>query len=581
MAQKSNQPDESNSNTDIKPNTPVKTDLDGTITLSVFGDAYADLIATKAEPNAVAPELEIADVRTLGMIIKPEDDQWSDTVCITNPGCAVHGIHAQLSTEQSQMSAPQHSPHPYLPASVPLYPASLSMNMGATTIDIVPIITNTDLDTLQEATLTTNVDTLPDATSYSKDVSPANSQSEATAVQDVITPIPFEPPAVSLSDTTITLQEVSTELITLPEATSQTAPKLQTVALQEATNEYFALQAATTITSSTAEVLPEETSQGDKYTPTLMQLTEDNSEVRSKYYECLTPSQDELTYLHHDDIVNTKCSVKLNRLTSSDIADFTQVLTSKPDNHGDTAQDPNWPPKKCFKRSSQPRSKPSQSRIRAQNIIEENNKWRKRKDYTPMKILVLPEATKTNQVRNTTTLASDSATVTVTSKDSAKQPDIKLHKSGTESNSLSDSDTTIIYEVPPCTKPKKVVTFETVTHGIKITKKSRMYKCPVCGIKKTSIQSINEHYRRQHKKVRCNICNKQFNNPSSRNKHMYVHQSWNRFHCGQCDKEFPFKSMLDDHKGQHMMAKHFPCWWPGCKHGFTYRWDLKKTYYST
>ena len=181
-----------------------------------------------------------------------------------------------------------------------------------------------------------------------------------------------------------------------------------------------------------------------------------------------------------------------------------------------------------------------------------------------------------NQDKNTTTLALDSATAAVTSRDSAKQPDTKLHKSGTESNSSSDSDTTIIYEVPPCTKPKKVVTFETVTHGIKITKKSRMYKCPVCGIKKTSIQSINEHYHRWHKKVQCKICNKQFNNPSSRDKHMYVHQSWNRFQCSQCDKEFPFKFMLDDHKGQHMMAKCFPCWWPGCKHGFTYRWDLKK-----
>ena len=186
VAQTSNQLDETNSNTDIKPNTPVKTDPDGTIPLSVFGDAYADLIATKAEPNEVAPELEIADVRTLGMIIKPEDDKWSDTIRITNPRCAVHGIHAQMSTEQSQMSAPQQDPHPDPPASVPPYSTSLLMNRGMTTIDIVPINTHTDLDTLQEATSTPNVDTLPDATSCSKEVSPADSQSEATAVQDVI-----------------------------------------------------------------------------------------------------------------------------------------------------------------------------------------------------------------------------------------------------------------------------------------------------------------------------------------------------------------------------------------------------------
>ena len=115
-----------------------------------------------------------------------------------------------------------------------------------------------------------------------------------------------------------------------------------------------------------------------------------------------------------------------------------------------------------------------------------------------------------------------------------------------------------------------------MTHGIKITKKTRMYKCPVCRIKKTSVQLINEHFRRRHKKVKCKICGKQFNNPSSRDKHMYNHQSQKRYPCDQCDKEFPFKSMLDDHRAQHTMAKHYPCLWPGCKCGFSYSWDLKK-----
>ena len=189
-----------------------------------------------------------------------------------------------------------------------------------------------------------------------------------------------------------------------------------------------------------------------------------------------------------------------------------------------------------------------------------------------MKILLLPEPTNTTM----DTMTISNTLTSATSQDSAKPPDNKSYKSGTEPDKSTDSDTTIIYEPPPCTKPKKVVTFETVMHGIKITKKTRMYKCPVCGIKKTSIQSINKHYQRRHKKVQCNICNKQFNNPSSKAKHMYIHQSQNRFRCYQCDKEFPFKSMLDDHKGQHMMAKHFPCWWPGSKHGCKYSCDLKK-----
>ena len=63
----------------------------------------------------------------------------------------------------------------------------------------------------------------------------------------------------------------------------------------------------------------------------------------------LTPSQDEVIYLHHDDIVNSKCPIKLNRLTSSDIADLTQVLTPKLDDQEDVVEDPNWPPKKACK----------------------------------------------------------------------------------------------------------------------------------------------------------------------------------------------------------------------------------------
>ena len=67
-----------------------------------------------------------------------------------------------------------------------------------------------------------------------------------------------------------------------------------------------------------------------------------------KYYECLTPSQDEVLYLHHDDIINRKCTVNLNRLTTSEIADITQISTGDKDDQGDVA-DPNWLPKKKVK----------------------------------------------------------------------------------------------------------------------------------------------------------------------------------------------------------------------------------------
>ena len=85
---------------------------------------------------------------------------------------------------------------------------------------------------------------------------------------------------------------------------------------------------------------------------------------------------------------------------------------------------------------------------------------------------MLPEATNIDINKTVTTLASDNIPTSTLSQDSAKPSDNKLDKSGTESDNKTDSDTTIIYEPPPSTKPQKIVTFETVTHGIKITKKT-------------------------------------------------------------------------------------------------------------
>ena len=103
-----------------------------------------------------------------------------------------------------------------------------------------------------------------------------------------------------------------------------------------------------------------------------------------------------------------------------------------------------------------------------------------------------------------------------------------------------------------------------------------MYTCPKCGIKKTSVQSINDHYKQRHEKVTCKISDKSFTTLNTRDKHMYTHESKKRHVCNQCGKEFPFASMLKDHKDQHTKDKRYPCWWPGCKRGFSYSWDLKK-----
>ena len=145
-----------------------------------------------------------------------------------------------------------------------------------------------------------------------------------------------------------------------------------------------------------------------------------------------------------------------------------------------------------------------------------------------------------------------------------------------QNQDLDDSDNTIIYNPDDVTVDKKKRVFTTVTHGIKITKRSRMYTCPKCGITKKSVQAINEHYKCRHDRVKCKKCDESFASPNSRDKHMYIHESKNCHVCSPCRKDFPFASMLNDHKGQHTKGKWYPCQWPGCKKGSSYSWDLKK-----
>ena len=388
--------------------------------------------------------------------------------------------------------------------------------------------------------------------------------------------------------------------------------------LQETTNSNVPLPEATVTSKSntlddsnpTRTTLPEATLQKDplqEATPPINIVSDPHCPTTNIYYSCLSPGGSELHYLHHEDIVSRKCSVKLVHLNEKEISQHmtpsTNVLsTESSSSECGTKSDPEWnsrtKPKRPFK--SRPLRVPSKSRIAAQKIIEENNKRkRKRKNAVPMKIYKdfssvpvtnkdkhksLPEPP-TKREKSATTIPKP-VPVPVTNKDkhkSSPEPPTKHDKSATipkhtdttldKPDSDSDSDKTIDYE-PPVKSPKKV--FTTRTCGIKRTKKSRMYKCPKCGIKKTSLHSLNEHYQRRHRKVKCNVCGQSFNTPSSRDKHMYTHKSRKWYPCEHCDKDFPFESMLNDHKGKHTVQKRFPCWWPKCKKGFSFKGDLTK-----
>ena len=62
-------------------------------------------------------------------------------------------------------------------------------------------------------------------------------------------------------------------------------------------------------------------------------------------------------------------------------------------------------------------------------------------------------------------------------------------------------------------KPKGV--FNTTKHSLVKHKTVRYFKCPMCGIHKTTVLKLNDHFKRGHSPLKCDKCNFTFHTPSS------------------------------------------------------------------
>ena len=80
--------------------------------------------------------------------------------------------------------------------------------------------------------------------------------------------------------------------------------------------------------------------------------------------------------------------------------------------------------------------------------------------------------------------------------------------------------------------------------------KDRAYKCQVCGKSKRSMESLNEHHRRNHNPQMCGVCGKMFDLATTLAHHMYSHYT-RKYYCDKCDFHCFFKSELEAHKIVH------------------------------
>ena len=128
-------------------------------------------------------------------------------------------------------------------------------------------------------------------------------------------------------------------------------------------------------------------------------------------------------------------------------------------------------------------------------------------------------------------------------------------------------------------KPKTTQTKGTFTmkrHVLpKPTSDPRLFHCPFEGCERSTNTAgeLNAHYRRRHPSVKCPICGREFDTPSSLNKHKYTHNTPKHV-CDHCSECFHFKSQYDSHVRKHLKNPSFQCMSSGCGKWFKRKGEL-------
>ena len=133
-------------------------------------------------------------------------------------------------------------------------------------------------------------------------------------------------------------------------------------------------------------------------------------------------------------------------------------------------------------------------------------------------------------------------------------------------------------EAKPSTSGESKITpgkFQTEEHGIWKFKVQCYFKCPVCGIHKTSTMKLNAHFKRWHEALKCAKCDKVFSTPSGLDRHKYTHLA-PRHKCTECGTGFYFEGEVKQHMTTHRKVQAFTCNHGNCKKRYMNHADLLK-----
>ena len=362
--------------TSAENNKPVKTKLatDNLVPLDIFGDAYAALIATpKVEPeeehtsNAASNtqhfNLQISDVHTIGTIIK--DEPLDNTQIITiDPHCMLHGINANTNVDTLQEAT----------ACKTTTPAGDCNTSPVLSESPLPEATSTHIESIQEPTsLSVNTPVNMDEASFVVPWSSESTLPEATSLHEATLIIPsasntyYQEATDKDTSKTLSLMNTSIPSASVPDSTIDSSLGLPD-------QDYHELLISSNLTPTekdppehvTVKTPPylknKESDQNLEVIKQPIDLSSNAQAIKSDmYYSIFTFEQDDIIHLHHKDIVNCTCSVKVDKLSQTDVRLACVALCQpapsldKPSGEPtikDIDIDPDWPVKKQKKRST-------------------------------------------------------------------------------------------------------------------------------------------------------------------------------------------------------------------------------------
>ena len=185
-----------------------------------------------------------------------------------------------------------------------------------------------------------------------------------------------------MSDANAPVSETSAVLNAKPISTTTCGNNPEKIQIEGASTDMPATPCGNTTSPDTirGNEISEDVTKADQAPPDNTSKEDMNVSI-SRYYDILTPDEDDIISISHDDIISNKCEDSLEKLSNSDLDEIKAALWNQSEESNNSPSSLEEKPRK--KARLRPQKIPSTARMRAQRIIDAGNAKIRRKEVLP------------------------------------------------------------------------------------------------------------------------------------------------------------------------------------------------------